>query len=317
MTVLDTAVPSTGAHTALTPSQQRILVCLYHHRLLSTRQIYALVADLATNRRGVRARIADMRVRGLIDGVRVAGEPRLMAWFTTPLGAELAEAADAVPSRSYRVTPETAVGPLQEHTLAVNDVGTAFVAHAARLAGHGYECSPLDWTPEIAHRISDQSGGQMLIADAVIRCVVPRRSKRVLVRAFLELDRATMSVERLADKLNAYSRYFAFCPGAGSPGRTVMNARPAWQYLYPAWPKIVFVLAQPFGRRAHLAARLQDLAMLTQRGMQSGNLHEGLAVTACIFEDLVEAGPFAPIHTDLITGESEMRLFADVPNPAR
>lgn len=317
MSVTDIEAPGAAAHVALTPSQQRILLCLYHHRLLNTRQIYQLVADIAADRRGVRRRIAEMRERGLIEGVRVAGEPRLMAWFTTPLGAEVAEAAGVVPTRAYRVTPETAVGPLQGHALAVNDVGTAFVSHAARLAGDGYECSPLDWTPEVAHRISDQSGGQMLVADAVIRCVVPRKSKRVLVRCFLELDRATMSVERLADKLNAYSRYYAYSPGAGSPGRTVMNARPAWQYLYPAWPKIMFVLAQPFGRRAHLTARLQDLAMLTQRAVQSGRLNDGLVITACIFEDLLEAGPFAPIHTDLITGETEMRLFADAPNLGR
>ena len=317
MSVPESLAPSPAAPVALTPSQQRILVCLYHHRLLSTRQIYELVADIAANHRGVRMRIAEMRERGLIEGVRVAGEPRLMAWFTTALGAEVVEAADAVPARSYRVTAQTAAGPLQGHTLAVNDVGTAFVSHAARLADDGYECSPLDWVPEVAHRISDQSGGQMLVADAVIRAVVPRRSKRVLVRAFLELDRATMSVERLAEKLHAYSRYHGYTPGAGSPGRTVMNSRPAWQYLYPAWPKIMFVLAQPFGRRAQLAARLQDLAMLTQRAVQSGGLDQGLVVTACIFEDLIEAGPFAPIHTDLITGETEMRLFADAPNRGR
>ena len=301
---------------ALTPSQQRILVCLYHHRLLSTHHIYGLVADIAANQRGVRRRIAEMRARGLIEGVRVTGEPKLMAWYTTALGAEVVERAGIVPTRAYRVTPEIAAGPLQEHTLAVNDVGAAFVAHAARLEQAGYECSPLDWTPEVAHRLGDQ-GGQKLVSDAIIRCVVPRGTKRVLVRAFLELDRATMSVERLADKLGAYSRYYAYSPGAGSPGRTVMNARPAWQHLYPAWPKIMFVLAQPTGRRAHLGARLQDLAMLAQRAVQSGRMSPDLVVTACTLADVIEAGPFAPIHTDLITGEAEVRLLADAPKAGR
>lgn len=302
---------------ALTPSQQRILVCLYHHRLLTTRQIYILVADIAGNQRGIRRRIAELRARGLIDGVRVAGEPRLMAWFTTALGADVAEGAAAVPTRDYRVIPAIAAGPLQGHTLAVNDVGAAFVAHAARLEQAGYEFSSLDWTPEVAHRLSDQAGGPRLISDALLRCVVPRGTKRVLVRAFLELDRATMSVERLADKLTAYSRYYAFSPGVGSPGRTVMSARPAWQYLYPAWPKIMFVLAQPFGRRAHLAARLQDLAMLTQRAIQSGSVNPEMVIAACTLEDLIGTGPFAPVYTDLVTGEAGMRLFADVPQPGR
>jgi hypothetical protein len=47
-----------------------------------------------------------------------------------------------------------------------------------------------------------------------------------------------------------------------------------------------------------------------------GGLNQGLMVTACIFEDLIETEPFAPIHTDLITLETEMWLFAAAPNQA-
>lgn len=294
---------------SLSPSDQRMLLCLYQHRLLTTNQLYVLVADLAANRRWIRERLAALHAAGLVDRVRASGQQRLFAWYATDLGARLAESSASVPARPYRVTPELAGGPLQGHTLAVNAVGASFVAHAARLAESGYECSPLDWIPEVAHRLSDHANGPMLVSDAVIRCVVPRASTRVLVRAFLELDRATMSVERLAEKIGAYGRYHAYRPGAGQPGRTVAGARPAWQHLYPAWPRLMFVFAQPAGRRVALEARIQDLAMLTQRSLHRGQLPREMEITACLLDDLAEHGPFAPIHSDLVTGEAQVALF--------
>lgn len=295
------------AATHLTPYQQLALLCLYQHRLLTTTQIHQLLLEAGGNRREARSQLAALHTAGCADRVTTPGRAGQFAWFTTPLGAELAEAGGQVPARPYRITAQLAAGPLQQHLLTVNTVGLAFVRHARRL-GEGYECGPLDFLPEVAHRLSDKSGGPAVIADALVRCVVPRERTRLLARAFIELDRGTMSVERLAAKLAAYGRYHAYRP-AGA-GRSVAEARPAWQHLYPAYPKIMIVLARPAGRALSLPARLQDLGMLVTHAAETGRLPAALSVTACTFDDLVDAGPYAPIHTDLTTGETDVNPFA-------
>lgn len=303
-------------HRALSPYQQLLLACLYHHRLLTTRQAHALLLERAGDYRGVQRRLHQMRAAGLVDHVTVAGTPRLLAWFTTPAGAEAVEAAAVVPARPYRITAQLAAGPLQQHTLALNEAGIAFVRHAARRAAQGYECGPLDWTPEVAHRLTDQPSGPSLIADAVVRCVVPRAGDgtRLLSRCFIEMDRAMMSVERLAEKVTAYARYYGYRPGSSQAGRATSGARPAWQYLYPAFPKIMIVLAR--GRAVSLTARLQDLGMLVARAAHEGRLPEQLTVIACTLDDLIEHGPYAPIHTSLTTGETGVQVFG-APRPRR
>ena len=304
MTSLLTTPSVPAAH--LTPYQRQALLCLYQHRLLTTGQIHQLLLDAAGNYREMQRQLAALHAGGYADRVRTPGRAGQYAWFTTPLGAELAESAGQVPVRPYRMTAQLAEGPLQQHLLSVNTVTTEFVRHARRL-GEGYECGPLDVVPEVAHRLSDQPGGPAVIADAVVRCVVPRGGKRVLARAFVELDRSTMSVERLAGKLVAYARYYLYRPTASVPGATVAQTRAAWQYLYPAFPKIMIVLVR--GRAVSLTARLQDLGTLVARAAQAGRLPEQLTVTACTLDDLVEHGPYAPIHTSLATGESEVLAF--------
>lgn len=309
MTTPQLDAPSHVPARNLTPYQRLVLLCLYQHRLLTTRQIHRLLLDAAGNYREMQRQLTALHAAGYADRVRTPGRAGQFAWFATDLGAEAAESSGQVPVRPYRITPQLAAGPLQQHLLQVNTVGVAFVEHARRL-GDGYECGPLDFLPEVAHRLSDQPGGSAVIADAVVRCVVPRGSSRVLSRAFVELDRGTMSVERLAAKVTAYARYQAYRPGAGASGRTVADSRPAWQYLYPAFPKLMIVLARPQGRGVSLATRLQDLGMLVAHAAQTGRLPAELSVSACTLDDVVGAGPYAPIHTDLTSGEAGVPLFA-------
>lgn len=306
MTSLLTTPSAPAAH--LTPYQRQVLLCLYQHRLLTTRQIHQLLLDAAGNYREMQRQLAALYADGYADRVRAPGRAGQYAWFTTDLGAELAESAGQVPVRPYRMTPQLAAGPLQQHLLTVNTVGAEFVRHARRL-GDGYECGPLDVLPEVAHRLSEQPGGPAVIADAVVRCVVPRGGARVLARAFVELDRGTMSVERLAGKLTAYARYHGYRPAAGVPGATVAQTRPAWQHLYPTFPKIMIVLARPPQRPLSLERRLQDLGTLAAHAAATGWLPAEISATACTLDDLVDAGPFAAIHTSLTTGESGLRLF--------
>ncbi|MFE4424954.1 hypothetical protein ACFRMR_44650, partial [Streptomyces sp. NPDC056817] len=67
-----------------------------------------------------------------------------------------------------------------------------------------------------------------------------------MLRAFVEVDRATMGPERLAAKLTAYARLYHYVP-APTPGRRqrLAGAEPLqeeWRRHYPLFPRLLFVL---------------------------------------------------------------------------
>ncbi|MFB7506420.1 replication-relaxation family protein [Streptomyces broussonetiae] len=77
-------------------------------------------------------------------------------------------------------------------------------------------CRPLDWMPEVHHPLGN---GEAVIPDALLyyqRGPVDGEHGPML-RAFLEVDRATMGPERLAAKLTAYERLHRYVPAV--PGR--------------------------------------------------------------------------------------------------
>jgi hypothetical protein len=76
----------------------------------------------------------------------------------------------------------------------------AFAVDARRL---GHEHGPWDWTPEVSHSMSE---GERVVVDAVLCYTVVKGEQRRKLRAFVEVDRATMSGERLAVKLIEYAR---------------------------------------------------------------------------------------------------------------
>ncbi|WP_439681727.1 replication-relaxation family protein [Embleya sp. MST-111070] len=196
-------------------------------------------------------------------------------------------------------------------------MGIAFVEHARAL---GHECGPLDWTPEVAHRIRDgqrRFEDDHVISDAVVNYVHVHRGLRTMVNVFVELDRATMTATRLAAKLAAYGRLYEYVPQHPNRARrSAAASRPAWRYTYPVFPRLLVVLdaeEDPSSRRtvaARLAARTEDLYALTREDPRLARLSATLNVGVTTLAELRERGPFAPIFTPLLRGSPDDRPAA-------
>lgn len=282
---------ATAGPAVLTRLAADALRVLYQHRLLSTGQLHRLLTPAAADSSYLRAELGRLRHTGLAAATRRATPPHDNLWFATDTGADAVESTGELPVRGYRTNARRADGALQQHTLAVNDTGIAFV-HAARRFGH--HCGPLDWTPEVAHRLRAgraTNPGDLLIVDAVLHYATDDGHHRDHHTVFLEVDRATMTVARLADKLTRYARYHAHTPRAGD--------RPSWQWRYPRFPRILFVLtgAAP----DTLARRITDLRAHTTAMPHLHRLRdETTNAGATTLDDLVTHGPLAPIVTSLL-----------------
>ncbi|MGP4027198.1 replication-relaxation family protein [Actinomadura sp. 3N407] len=294
--------PSPTTPTApLSTLQRTALTCLYQHRLLSTGQLKRLLlAHTAPHDTSyLRRQLRGLRGRGLADSVPAPTTAHQALWFATADGAVQVELAGEVPTRAYRMTAETAGGPLQQHTLAVNEVGTLFV-ETARAMGH--ECSPLDWTPEVAHRMRDGAGKradyEYLISDAVLHYIVVEPHSRIQTRMFVELDRCTMTVTRLASKVSTYARYHAYVPGPAVPGRPPAGTLPAWRYRYPRFPTLLVILTGL--RTAALEARIADLRALCAEDPLLRRVSDEITAGATTLDQLRERGPFADIFTPIL-----------------
>ena len=268
-------VPERAA--ALSPVGNEVLTSLYRHRLLSTSQIRAIHCPDGTAR-GVRKTLARLAEGGYAERVGVSGS-RETAWFVTPVGAEAVEGS-GVTTRAYRMTPERARGPLQSHTLAVNDVGIAFL-EAARRRGEDFDAS--GWRHETMHPISEGRKPELLIADAVLDYTVHEPDGEVFLCRFVEVDRATMSVREVAAKLTNYARLYQFRPKAAN----------GWRQHYPRFPKVLVVLS---GRPVPiLERRLRSLLEMARRDAELVTLVEELGISMTTLDDLKARGPFAPI----------------------
>ncbi|WUW19316.1 replication-relaxation family protein [Streptomyces sp. NBC_01463] len=279
---------------------QNLLPALYQHRLMATSQLHRLFTPHARRPVYLRQKLQELRVGGLVDATarRTArrGNPELL-WYLTARGADAVAYDPTLPRRGYRISPQAAASQLQEHTLTVVDTGVAFVDWARRL---GDECSPLDWEPEVAHRIRDgeSRGGTeaFMIADAVLRYThTTADGRRRMLSFFIEVDRATMQTTRLAAKLAAYARYQHYVPAGGSRSRS--STREAWRDHYPAFPRLLIVLTGPSDRV--LANRVQDLRALASADPRVSQL----AVGVTTLQLLQDKGPLAPIAT-LLSGDA-------------
>ncbi|MFE5687839.1 replication-relaxation family protein [Streptomyces sp. NPDC056512] len=299
----DTPIAQTAPTTAasarpargLSRLAQDLLPVLYQHRLIATSQLHRLFTPHARRPVYLRQQLKQLRTAGLVDATARRtgrlGNPELL-WYITARGAEAVASDPTVPRRSYRISPQTAASQLQEHTLTVVETGIAFVDWARRL---GDECSPLDWEPEVAHRIRHgESRGvddAFMIPDAVLRYTHTTGSgRRRMLSFFIEVDRATMQTTRLAAKLTAYARYQSYVPTVGRGRRTT---REAWRDHYPAFPRLLIVLTGASDRV--LANRVQDLRALAATDPRVSKLTA--AVTT--LQLLQDKGPFAPIMTPL------------------
>ncbi|MFJ2745430.1 replication-relaxation family protein [Streptomyces sp. NPDC087440] len=273
----------------------QVLAALAQHRMATTSQLRALLAT-GGSRQALQRVMTPLRREELIASVTMPGtRGGGHAWYLTAEGARITRDWPELRGRPrYPVTGSTAASLRTAHTLTVVRTHLAF-AHDARQRGdeHGF----LDWTPEVAHQLSD---GERLIADALLRYTVTQGEVRSKLRAFVEVDRATMSSERLASKLIEYARFRTYEPV--QPGRRTANAAqavtgPAWQRWYPRFPRVLFVLTGA-GPRA-LANRISDLKAMTAEHPMVAAMARHVPVGAAVLEDLEEAGPRAPVWTRL------------------
>jgi len=260
-----------------------MLAGIYQHRLLSTTQLHDLYTP-STGARWTRTVLALLERRELVD--RVRSPRRLSLWLVTDSGADAVETIGAVAEARRKVaTREQAEGPLKAHTVAVNQVGVAFVRAAREL---GDECGPDSWRNEVAHPITLARGrrpAELVIADAVLTYLQAGSDGGLaLHQRFVELDRGTLSAEQLASKITRYARLRHFTASADS------SAEPLWRSYYRAWPHLLVVLADQ--SRARMSQRLQrTLALHASDPARAGEI----PVSFVALTDLESKGPFAPI----------------------
>lgn len=291
-------------------AERDALLLLYQHRLATSAQLRRLITPHTTNRQYIWEILNRLRHKRLVE--RVAGPAhRAHLWYLTPLGADAVEEEEVVPVRRHRMSRTRASGPLQHHALAVTEVGVLFFEDALR---RGDSFGPLSWVPEVAHRYTKGTGDEdfkrtHVVCDALLHYTrVHPSGARTQLQSFLELDRSTMPVHRLATKLVAYARYFDHVPLPEVPGgrRKVTTQRggtPAWAKRYPRFPRILVVIDGPrpelqASRRSDLAAYVDNIPYLVEP-------RPGFALGCCTMDDLAKHGPNAPIWSNLLSSDPD------------
>jgi hypothetical protein len=257
-----------------------LLQSLAQHRLLTAAQVQAIHAPQAS-RRSAQRLLATLERERLAGSVRVAGALKL--WHIAERGAELlARSRESAHQRPKVLTAEQAAGQLWRHTLAVNDVGIAFL-RAARERGD--EFGPLSWRHEVAHRLGPRGRRGLVVADALITYLAREDREVALEYRFLELDRATLTVDRLVAKLARYARLYRDRDERGEP---------TWQERYLAFPTVLVALA---GARRELLERRRQTAIALCRSDPELERTPEVSISFCLLDDLTVGGPFAPVFT--------------------
>jgi hypothetical protein len=262
-----------------------IVASVATHRALSAEQI-RIIHLPDTGPRRCRALLARIGAAGLIAHVSTgAGSPRRL-WFATEAGVRAVIEVGALPRAPRIFDAGEVVGPLQAHTFAVNEAAIAFLG-AAREEGDDF--GPLAWRHEVGHPLSRPARrGRTVIADAVLTYVRTAAGKVYVDHRFLELDRATLAVDGLAAELARYADLFR----AQDP----QEGEPLWRRRYPTFPSVVCVLA---GAGHEVLVRRRDTALALLRAEPQLTRTPEVEIRACLLEELVEHGPFAPIFRSL------------------
>ncbi|MFB7674086.1 replication-relaxation family protein [Kitasatospora purpeofusca] len=275
------------------------------HRMATTARLHELVCpDVHVSR--TRRRLNDLRKEGIIDRAVVNGREGL--WYLTDRGRSIGAQLKEVSHRSSPPAPEDPFEAKMrsEHTLAVLDAHLAFLQDARR---RGDEYGYLDWEPEIYHRVAEQ-GADALIADALMRYTVAG-PERALHRAFIEVDRATMSSEALAGKLLGYARFHQLLPApVRQRGVQVQSSVPVWRSYYPAYPRILFVLAG--GGAQAQARRVRDLQALARSSPLVEMMFQTVRAGVTSLREIQESGPSAPVWSSLVDAQRERCGWVDL-----
>lgn len=267
--------------------EAEILGSLGVHRVLSTPQIAAMHLP-GHGLRWAQRVMARMRKAGMVRFATVPGVPGAprRLWYLSERGADAALAAGTADGTPHLLSAEQVTGPLQAHTLAVNDAGIGFLRSARE---RDDEFGPASWRHEVGHPLSAGRGRQRrsLFADALLTYVRLTEEEVVVEQRFLELDRATLSIDRLGAEL---SRYALLYRAGGADGE------PYWTERYPWFPPVICVLDG--GTRPTLERRRETAVALLVRDRELLRTPE-VSIRFCLAEDLAERGPFAPIFTDV------------------
>jgi hypothetical protein len=224
---------------------------------------------------------------GLIDHARTAGGSPQRLWFATEAGARAAVEVGALTRMPRVFSAAEVVGPLQAHTVAVNDAAISFLT-AARQEGDDF--APLAWRNEVAHPLgvgARRRRSRSVIADALLTYIRTTHGKVFVEHRFLELDRATLGVDAMAAELSRYADLFR---------ATGEDEEPLWRRWYPTFPSVVCVLA---GAGHEVLTRRRDTALALLRAEPQLTRTPEVEIRVCLLEDLRAQGPFAPIFRSL------------------
>jgi hypothetical protein len=271
----------------------QLLATLAQHRMASTKQLHVLLRP-DRSRQSVSQRLNQLLGERLVDFVVLPQSNRTRVWYLTPKGARLTRDWPALRGRPpYPITSATAASLKTPHALTVLRTHLEFVADARR---RGDEHGHLDWTPEVFHSIGD---GEKVVADAVMHYTLIDGQQRRKLRAFVEVDRATMSSERLAAKLIEYARLWSYEPQP--VGRRRQAGGPGWLRWYPMFPRVLFVLTGA-GRQA-MDNRINDLKAMVAHHPLVADLARDVPLGAVVLDDLEEHGPTSDVWAPLAGGE--------------
>lgn len=286
----------------LPEATSEIVASLAQHRVLSTEQVRAI--HHPDNRaRWTQRVLVRLQRAGLVGSIQPPRAGQRL-WFATERGVRLARAAHTLEATPRPLEGREVAGQLQAHTLGINDVGICFLA-AARVRGD--ECGPLSWRHEVAHALSRGRGRRRrtLIADAVLTYLRDEGGRIALEQRFIELDRATLSVDRLVAELGRYAELY----------RAVdREKKPRWKAHYPRFPVVHCILAG--APRAALERRRQSVLALLRSNPRVARASEP-RISICLLEELKERGPFAPIFTEVRDPGKQVDWLGNAPGKKR
>ncbi|MET8571947.1 replication-relaxation family protein [Streptomyces sp. NPDC004783] len=297
MTAIAQAAAVAHIPSPVEPLPHQLLTALGQHRIATTGQLHALLRPHA-RRQTVNTPLNELRRQGLVDSTVLPRSRGTRAWYLTGDGARMVKDFPALRGRPpYPITSATAASLKTPHTLTVLRTHLAFVADARRRGDeHGF----LDWTPEVSHPLGD---GEKVITDALMHYTLTGPGQRTKLRAFVEVDRTTMSSERLASKLIDYARLWSYEPQpvGRQRSRQPVQAGPGWLRWYPVYPRILFVLTG--GSRQVLDHRISDLQAMAAQHPLVATMARTVPLGAAVLEDLEEQGPTGEVWTPLNNGQ--------------
>ncbi|QDN95927.1 hypothetical protein FNV65_06035 [Streptomyces sp. S1A1-8] len=297
MTATFETVSSGRTPSPVEPLPHQLLAVLGQHRMATTSQLHDLLRP-GTARQTVSTPLNKLRRDGLVDYTVLPQSNRSRAWYLAGEGARLVRDFPALRGRPpYPITSATAASLKTPHTLTVVRTHLAFVTDARK---RGDEHGHLDWTPEISHPLSD---GEKIITDALMHYTVIGEDQRTKVRAFVEVDRTTMSSERLASKLIEYARLWSYEPQPVGRQRSRQSVVPGavWLRWYPVFPRVLFVLTG--ASRYVLGNRISDLQAMVAQHPLVGTLARQVPLGAAALDDLELRGPTGDVWVPLAGGE--------------